>query len=83
MAGRGTGDRGRRGRRGRDRIAELRSEEGWSGWTASYRRVSRPTSYTWSGLREIMGAAVWVAGWFLGIVSVAGVAVWVLVTILG
>ena len=59
-----------------DRVAELRSEEGWSSWTTSrYRRLSRPTSATWSGLRDIMGAAAWVAGWALGIALAVGTAI--------
>jgi hypothetical protein len=52
----------RKPRRDGDHLARINAEEGWSSYTASrYRRLSRPTSYTWSGLREIMGAVAWVA----------------------
>ncbi len=68
------GHRRRGNRRGEvDRLARLRVEEGWSSWTASpYRQLSRPTNYTWSGLRDVMGAAAWVAAWILGIAIVVG-----------
>jgi hypothetical protein len=67
---------------GPDRLAELRSEEGWSSWTASrYRRLSPPTSYTWSGMGDIMRAALWVAAWVLGIAFALGVIVFLVVAL--
>ena len=35
----------------------------------------RPTIATWSGLRDFMGAAAWVAGWALGIALAVGIAI--------
>jgi hypothetical protein len=69
----------RRARRhGRDRIAELRAEEGWSSWTAArFRRLSPPTDYTWSGMRDIMGAAGWVVAWVFGIAFAVGLLIFV------
>ena len=73
-----------RGRRRRhDHLAELRPEEGWSSWTASrYRQMSRPTSYTWSGLGGIMRAAAWVAVWVVGIALVVGLVAFVVEALL-
>jgi hypothetical protein len=66
-----------------DRLAELRSEEGWSSWTASrYRKLSPPTSYTWAGMRDIMGAALWVAAWVVGITLALGVLIFIAVSLL-
>lgn len=69
-------------RQGPDRIAELRAEEGWSSWTAArFRRLSPPTAYTWSGMRDIMGAAVWIAAWVLGIAFAVGMLAFITVSL--
>jgi hypothetical protein len=55
--------RRRAAREGGDEIARLHEEARWSGsntWRG--RRMSRPTSYMWRGMRDIMGAAALLLG---------------------
>jgi hypothetical protein len=50
-------------RGGGDELARLHEEARWSGSnTWRDRRISRPTSYTWRGMRDIMGAAALLLG---------------------
>jgi hypothetical protein len=50
-------------REGGDEIARLQEEAQWSSFTTRrYRRISRPTTYTWRGMRDIMGAAALLFG---------------------
>jgi hypothetical protein len=64
--------RRRAAREGGDEIARLQDEARWSGFTTwRDRRTSRPTSYTWRGMRDIMGGAALL----LGIMAAAIVAI--------
>jgi len=61
--------RRRAAREGGDEIGRLQEQARWSSFTAQrYRRLSRPTSYTWRGMRDIMGAAALLLGIMLAAV---------------
>ena len=55
--------RRRAAQEGGDELARLHEEARWSGFTTwRDRRMARPTSSTWRGMRDIMGAAALLLG---------------------